>query len=426
MQCLQRVATFEQTRTTGRCSLVHDQLDRAVRELLPERRGSGVAHVLLLTPRSGAALSLNENSDPSVRRDLALAAERTSEGSFYRAMTYGSRSLLIPVDNGRLSVGTWQGLYLCDWNESWNEARPEPFTVAITLLLSPSAAVIRSSFIPPSRAYHSMLATASQLLGSQKDASDQPDGLACVMVRHCSASMAYFEDRSAVPGLEKALSAVVPDKWSGKFFDHTYEGWDDMPGHAKNALVGGPCVLVPAAAGGRLLVGENEDIALGEHRDEWGSSGRSVSVTRVPGCFRGSQTVSAALDPAAGAHCAELACLGAAKAPFAAGLAILKGPASTCFVLAPSGTHAEDMWQGAMKQRRTSDEYLAGKGVADRKGVLGGILRSIVLGGGRTRILPVKEGSLWLPQGCAVFLVSTTEKPLQAPQQPVEISWFGP
>lgn len=39
-------------------------------------------------------------------------------------------------------------------------------------------------------------------------------------------------------GLESALNTVVPEAWNDQFFEHTYEGPDDMPGHAKSALFG--------------------------------------------------------------------------------------------------------------------------------------------------------------------------------------------
>eukprot|EP01105_Mastigella_eilhardi_P025044 TRINITY_DN6676_c0_g1_i1.p1 TRINITY_DN6676_c0_g1~~TRINITY_DN6676_c0_g1_i1.p1 ORF type:complete len:441 (+),score=123.24 TRINITY_DN6676_c0_g1_i1:29-1324(+) len=422
LQCAQQVVRVEQARGTGRCSLVQSAIDRAVADLCP-RQLSGLVHFLLLEPAEGASISFNENSDPAVRHDLALAAERTGATPFARAATYGSRSLLIPVENGRLSRGTWQGFYLCDFTQGWNERSPQPFTLAVTALLSPACHVYKSTFMPPARGFHSMRETAARLLGSSGPANAPADGLACVMVRHCSASMAYVEDRRAVPLLEPALGVVVPDKWSGKYFEHTYEGWDDMPGHAKNALIGGPCALVPMTAGGRILLAESEDVALGEHRDDWGSGGRGVSCTRFPGCFRATETVP--LPTAAAAEAVALP-TESLRPKVAAGLAILRAPQLTCFVFAPAGTDPHALHSSLLSQRRTSDEYLAAAGAlhADQCPALGAVLRGLLFGGGRTRIVPVRDSALWLPQGCALFAVSMTDKPLQ--QASVEVSWFGP
>lgn len=337
-------------------------------------------------------------------------------------MTYGSRSLLIPIDSGSLSRGTWQGFYLCDWTEHWSASHPQPFTVAVTLMLSANARVSISKFIPPARGFHSMVPIMEKLLSSNNADAPIPDGLACMMVRHCSASMAYVEDKRAVPLLEYALSIVVPDKWSGKFFQHTYEGWDDMPGHAKNALIGGPCVLVPITAGGKLLIAGNEDIALGEHRDDWGSGGRGVSVTKFPGCFRGTDGLSFKIGD--GAKGVEIP-VSSVKPKIKAGLAILKGPAGSCFIVAPANKLEQDFWERMVQQKRTSDEFLYHKWSGMPSLPIGDTIRSIIFGGGHSRIVPVRDGVLWLPHGCSVYLISTSVNGLQCKEVSVDINWFG-
>jgi len=81
----------------------------------------------LFCPHTSASLTINENYDPTAQADLETALEkmvpenerwytRDLEGpddatSHIRAMLTGS-SLTIPVDEGRLRLGTWQGLYL--------------------------------------------------------------------------------------------------------------------------------------------------------------------------------------------------------------------------------------------------------------------------------------------------------------------------
>jgi secondary thiamine-phosphate synthase enzyme len=81
----------------------------------------------LYCPHTSASLTVNENYDPSARADLETALEKLvpesdrwythrAEGpddaaSHIRA-TLTDTSLTIPVDAGRLTLGTWQGIYL--------------------------------------------------------------------------------------------------------------------------------------------------------------------------------------------------------------------------------------------------------------------------------------------------------------------------
>lgn len=98
-----------------------------LRELgsLPE---TGIVNLLL--QHTSAALTLNENADPDVRIDLEnfvnkLTPENdpdythTLEGSddmpaHIKSSLFGT-SLSIPITNHRLNLGTWQGIYLCEF-----------------------------------------------------------------------------------------------------------------------------------------------------------------------------------------------------------------------------------------------------------------------------------------------------------------------
>ncbi|PYE51864.1 secondary thiamine-phosphate synthase enzyme YjbQ [Deinococcus yavapaiensis] len=87
----------------------------------------GLLHVFLR--HTSASLALNENASPDVRRDLErfltrLVPDGTSsfehqlEGpddmpAHVKAVLIGD-SLTLPITNGRLGLGTWQGLYLCE------------------------------------------------------------------------------------------------------------------------------------------------------------------------------------------------------------------------------------------------------------------------------------------------------------------------
>ena len=90
----------------------------------------GLLHLFLL--HTSASLSLGENASPEVRRDLERYLrhavpddtpyfEHRLEGpddmpAHVKAALLGS-SLSLPVGDGRLKLGTWQGIYLCEHRE---------------------------------------------------------------------------------------------------------------------------------------------------------------------------------------------------------------------------------------------------------------------------------------------------------------------
>lgn len=102
---------------------------RAVVEAVPEigAVSIGIAHVFI--QHTSASLTLNENASPDVRRDLdtwldAAVPEHapywthTLEGpddmpAHVKASLMGP-ALSVPIAQGRLALGTWQGIYLCE------------------------------------------------------------------------------------------------------------------------------------------------------------------------------------------------------------------------------------------------------------------------------------------------------------------------
>jgi secondary thiamine-phosphate synthase enzyme len=103
-------------------------ITREVTEALPElhRIKIGLLHVFI--QHTSASLTINENADPDVPTDLersvsALAPEdfpyrHTVEGpddmpAHVKAALLGS-SVCVPIQDGRLALGTWQGIYLCE------------------------------------------------------------------------------------------------------------------------------------------------------------------------------------------------------------------------------------------------------------------------------------------------------------------------
>lgn len=103
---------------------------------LPRMPRAGILHLLI--KHTSAALALNENADPDVRRDLAAIFDRmvpenapyylhTDEGSddmpsHAKSVIVGS-SLTIPVTEGRLNTGIWQGIYLCEFRNHGGSRR---------------------------------------------------------------------------------------------------------------------------------------------------------------------------------------------------------------------------------------------------------------------------------------------------------------
>ena len=105
--------------------LVTGEIQKQLTEL--DRFEVGLAHIFI--KHTSASLAINENADPSVRRDLEahfdhLAPENARhythiyEGAddmpaHIKAVLLGS-SLSVPISKGRLNLGVWQGIYLCE------------------------------------------------------------------------------------------------------------------------------------------------------------------------------------------------------------------------------------------------------------------------------------------------------------------------
>ncbi len=105
--------------------LVTDELLREIPELKTYK--VGLMHVFI--KHTSASLTINENADPSVREDFeSFFNDVVAENKPYYTHIYeGSDDmpahlkgsvlgfdLTIPVSNGSLNLGTWQGIYLCE------------------------------------------------------------------------------------------------------------------------------------------------------------------------------------------------------------------------------------------------------------------------------------------------------------------------
>lgn len=104
----------------------HLVTDEIVQQL-PELKGLRVGLVQLHLLHTSASLTLNENCDPDVRHDLAAFLTRLvpEQAPYYRHVLEGADdmpahilsallgvSLTLPIQDGRLALGTWQGIWL--------------------------------------------------------------------------------------------------------------------------------------------------------------------------------------------------------------------------------------------------------------------------------------------------------------------------
>lgn len=113
--------------TQTRCELI-DITERVRQAVRGGRRRSGA--VLVFCPHTTAGITIQENADPDVRRDLLLALENAvpetpPRGSYLHAegnsTAHAKASLvgasqLVPVRDGDLVLGTWQAIYFCEFD----------------------------------------------------------------------------------------------------------------------------------------------------------------------------------------------------------------------------------------------------------------------------------------------------------------------
>jgi len=111
--------------TTERRTQLVD-ITRQVQEALGDLAGASAA--LVYVPHTTAGVTINEHADPAVARDLEAALERIVEDGWpwqhveegeenapthIRAALMGPQ-VVVPVRDGRLALGTWQGIFFCE------------------------------------------------------------------------------------------------------------------------------------------------------------------------------------------------------------------------------------------------------------------------------------------------------------------------
>ena len=111
--------------------LITDQIISSID--LPE---VGVLHIFI--QHTSAGLTINENADPTVQVDLETSFNHLvrEDEPFYKHTYEGSddmpahiksslvgSSVSVPITNGKLNLGTWQGIYLCEFRNNGGSRR---------------------------------------------------------------------------------------------------------------------------------------------------------------------------------------------------------------------------------------------------------------------------------------------------------------
>lgn len=131
------MAWFQKTMTlTAKRRGFHLITDEILQQV-PEMKQIEIGMMNVFIQHTSASLSVNENADPDVRADMETIFNRiVPEDNSYRHLDEGKddmpahakssllgASLNIPITSGRLALGTWQGIYLCEHRNRGGQRR---------------------------------------------------------------------------------------------------------------------------------------------------------------------------------------------------------------------------------------------------------------------------------------------------------------
>jgi secondary thiamine-phosphate synthase enzyme len=106
------------------------QLIEITREVERALDGAEGAAALIFVPHTTAGVTINENADPAVARDFERALERIVGDDWgWQHIEVGeenapshirsalmSPQVVVPIEGGRLALGTWQGIFFCEFD----------------------------------------------------------------------------------------------------------------------------------------------------------------------------------------------------------------------------------------------------------------------------------------------------------------------
>ena len=115
-----RLATERRTQLVDITEQVQDALDS----------GDGASAALIYVPHTTAGVTINEDAGPALARDIEAAMERIVADSWgwqhadadgpnapsHMRASLISPQVLVPLDSGRLALGTWQGIFFCEFD----------------------------------------------------------------------------------------------------------------------------------------------------------------------------------------------------------------------------------------------------------------------------------------------------------------------
>ena len=117
---------METTEVTTRSRIECVEITQQVQDAVSRARVRSGA-VLVCSPHTTAGVTVNEHADPDVMEDVMATlsqmvprqgryahAEGNSDAHI-KAVLVGS-SVVLPIENGRLALGTWQGVYFCEFD----------------------------------------------------------------------------------------------------------------------------------------------------------------------------------------------------------------------------------------------------------------------------------------------------------------------
>ena len=117
----------------------------------------------------------------------------------------------------------------------------------------------------------------SEVLEQLPELIEIETGLAHFFLQHTSASLSINEnaDASVRTDMESHFNELAPE--NAPYYEHVYEGADDMPAHIKASLIG--CQVTVPIRHGQLMLGTWQGLYLGEHRDQGGARRLVATLT---------------------------------------------------------------------------------------------------------------------------------------------------
>ena len=109
--------------------MITEQIEAAI----PEISTIKIGFLQVFIQHTSAALTINENADPTVRKDFQTFVNELIPESFPRFIhtyegpddmpahikaSFFDSSLQIPITDGKLNLGIWQGIYLCEFRRN--------------------------------------------------------------------------------------------------------------------------------------------------------------------------------------------------------------------------------------------------------------------------------------------------------------------